>query len=236
MNILAFDTSTEYLSVALRCGERELSREALAQQQHSSWLLPWIAEMLAEAGLKAQELDGIAFGNGPGAFTGLRIGAGVAQGLSLGTGKPLLPISSLLALAEQVRAGCPARGGDEAPLRVLSCLDARMQQVYLAAWCWQDDRWQMEVAPGLYDLQAVPELGGEGWIGAGSGFAAHEALGQRYQGQLQRLYGDYFPHARHMLHLASEDLRQGRGQRAGQADLLYLRDKVAQTLVERGQA
>lgn len=236
MNILAFDTSSEYLSLALLADGRLYSRDALAQQQHSSWLLPWIADMLGQAGLTLQQLDGLAFGNGPGAFTGLRIGAGVAQGLALGADKPLLPVSGLLALAEQVAAGYGNDPQQWPALRVVTCLDARMQQVYLAAWCWQDGQWQAHIAPGLFDIHAVPALEGEGWLGAGSGFAAFPELQQRWQASMQQVLPEAYPHARYLLRLAAEALRQGRGQAAGHADLLYLRDKVAQTLVERGHA
>ncbi|MEJ5211550.1 MAG: tRNA (adenosine(37)-N6)-threonylcarbamoyltransferase complex dimerization subunit type 1 TsaB, partial [Burkholderiales bacterium] len=119
MHLLAFDTSTEYLSVALRSRGETLSRDLRAGQQHSDLLLPLVRELLAEAGLALGQLDCIAFGQGPGTFTGLRIGCGVAQGLAFGAGLPLAPVSTLLALA----------AGSRAP-RVIACLDARMGEIY----------------------------------------------------------------------------------------------------------
>lgn len=230
MNVLAFDTSCEYLSLALACGDRVFSRDALARQQHSAWLLPWIREMLDEAGIGLKELDAIAFGNGPGAFTGLRIGAGVAQGLALGAGLPLIPVGSLPALAEDARPD--AAGGQ----RVVACLDARMQQVYLAAYDFAGGEWQTCLTPGLYDLNALPELVGEGWTASGSGFDLFPEIGRHYAPQLAGHKPGLFPHARAILRIACRRLQRGETVAPGAADLLYVRDKVAQTLVERGVA
>lgn len=231
MNLLAFDTSSEYLSLALSVNGRVYSRDSLATQQHSAWLLPWIRQMLDEAGIALADLDAIAFGNGPGAFTGLRIGAGVAQGLALGAGKKLIPLTSLLTLAEDV-----AEHEGLAPVRVISCLDARMQQVYLAAYEYIDQQWQEVIAPGLFDLDQLPAVEGQGWIGVGSGFDAFPDIAAHYAAQLSGLRPGLFPHARAMLRLGLVSLSRGETVDAGAADLLYLRNKVARTLNERAGA
>lgn len=228
MNLLAFDTSSEYLSLALSVDGRLLCRDSPASQQHSNWLLPWIRAMLDEAGITLAALDAIAFGNGPGAFTGLRIGAGVAQGLALGAGKALIPINSLLALAEDARSTEPPA------TRVLSCIDARMQQVYLAAYEYLDGRWQQHIAPGLFDLDALPALELEGWTGSGSGFDVFpEALAKKWGARVTRVLSGRHAHASAMIRLGLQQLARGETVAAGAADLLYLRNKVARTLVER---
>lgn len=227
MKFLAFDTSGEYLSVALQQGEQRLVRAELARQQHSSWLLPWIDDMLQQAGLRLADLDAIVFGNGPGAFTGLRIGAGVAQGLALGSGRPLVPVCSLLALAQQ--------GASVGLDRVVACVDARLDQVYLAAYEWVEGDWLARVPPGMFDAHAVPPLPGTGWCVAGSGLQAHPALVEQWGGAVARCEPDWFAHAEHLLAPAQRQLAAGGAVDAAAAELLYLRDKVAQTLAERAR-
>ena len=228
MNLLAFDTSSEYLSLALCADGRLFCRDSLASQQHSNWLLPWIRTMLDEAGITLEALDAIAFGNGPGAFTGLRIGAGVAQGLALGIGKPLIPISSLLALAEDTATDA------ERAVRVVSCIDARMQQVYLAAHEYVDGQWQVCIAAGLFDLDALPALPGQGWTGSGSGFDVFpQQLAAVWGGSVSSVRHGRHAHASALLRLGLQRLQRGDTVPAGAADLLYLRDKVARTLAER---
>jgi tRNA threonylcarbamoyladenosine biosynthesis protein TsaB len=223
MKILAFDTSTEYCSVAVLADGELFSREILAGQRHSSLLLPLVGEVLAECGMELHELDGIAFGCGPGSFTGLRIGCGVAQGLALGADLPVIGVSTLLALAE-------GSGG----ARVIACLDARMGEVYHAAYEKGAEGWQVVAEPGLFAPQAVPELAGEGWVGSGSGFAAYgEALRQSYAGQLSGVIADAPPRASDMARLAAPLFERGAGMDAAQAAPLYIRNKVALKTSER---
>ena len=147
MKILALDASTEYCSVALALdGELEF-REAHAGQRHSELLLPMVDELLRRRGLKVGDLDGIAFGEGPGTFTGLRIACGVTQGLAFGAALPVVGISTLLALAE-------ASGAANA----VCCLDARMSEVYHAAYTRVAAGWQTVHSPGLCAPDAAPEL------------------------------------------------------------------------------
>src|SRR3954451_18934820 len=126
--LIAFDTSTERMSVALQSGDRVLARDGSGGAQASTTLLPAIVGLLEEAGLALADLDAIAFGRGPGAFTGLRTACSVAQGLALGAGKPVLPIDTLLAVAED------GRQADEQPQRVWVAMDARMNEVYAAQY------------------------------------------------------------------------------------------------------
>lgn len=223
MKILAFDTSTEYLSLVLWREGEVSAREQLAGQTHSSLILPQLREMLDEAGLELADFDGIAFGAGPGSFTGLRIGCGVAQGLAFGAGLPVLGISTLMALA--------AASSRE---KVIACLDARMGEVYHAAYVRQKGGWLAVHEPGLYAPEKVPAVPGDGWCGIGSGWAAYgEALQGRYSGQVAGTQPEAFPHAREMAMLAVPLFERGLGKAAQEAAPVYIRNKVALTTQER---
>ena len=221
MRILALDTSTEYLSLALQLDGETLSRDLRAGQQHSELILPMTQELLAEADIALTELDCVAFGQGPGSFTGLRIGCGVAQGLAFGADLPVAPISTLLALAQG--------SGHDA---VVCCLDARMGEVYDAVYRREGQQWQTVCDAGLYSPQDVPDVEGGHWSGVGSGFNAyHEQLSGRYAGRLQQIDGTLFPHARDIAALAAAN--DGAWVAAEQAAPLYIRDKVALKTSER---
>lgn len=225
MKLLALDTSTEYLSLALLLDGKVISRGLLAGQTHSQRILPLLRELLDEAGVELNDLDGIAFGAGPGSFTGLRIGCGVAQGLAFGADLPVLGVSTLLALAEDVP------GAD----KVVACLDARMSEVYHAAYektatgCWEE-----VVAPGLYAPTDVPMIPGTGWTAAGSGWRAYgAALDQIYAEQVNNRLPDVFPQAAAIARLALPSFMVGRGRPASEAAPIYIRNKVAMTMRER---
>ena len=223
MKLLALDTSTEYLSLCLWQDGAMLSRDLLAGQKHSQLILPMLGEMLAEAGLTLPELDGIAFGAGPGSFTGLRIGCGVAQGLAFGANLPVIGVSTLLALAQQTDAE-----------RVIACLDARMGEVYHAAYVRSGPKWQAACEPGLYKPQDVPSIEGDAWFGIGSGWAAYgDILNARYAGQINRSNGQAFPHARDIAALAANEFAAGKAVPAAEAAPIYIRNKVALTMAER---
>ena len=223
MKILALDTSTEHCSVAIWADGELFARDILAGQRHSELLLPLVSEMLAERGLNLRELDGIAFGSGPGSFTGLRIGCGVAQGLAFGADLPVVGISTLLALAQ----------GTEGE-RVIACLDARMGEVYHAVYERGAEGWREVSDPGLYAPQDAPMVAGDDWTGCGSGFAAYgEALCERYAGQLQTLIPGVFPQARDIACLAAPLFERGEGMDAALAAPLYIRNKVALKTSER---
>lgn len=223
MRILGLDTSTEYLSLALLLDGSTLSRDLHAGQQHSELILPLVQELLAEAGISLRELDCVAFGQGPGTFTGLRIGCGVAQGLAFGADLSVAPVSTLLALAQ---------GSGHAS--VVACLDARMGEVYHACYRRDGQTWLTLSEPGLYSPQDTPRVEGDRWAGVGSGFSAyHEALSARYAGQLQQIDGTLFPHAEAIATLAAEMLEAGQVVAPEQAAPLYIRDKVALKTSER---
>ena len=200
-----------------------IEREAHAGQSHSEMILSMVGEILLDAGISLKNLDGIAFGAGPGSFTGLRIACGVAQGLAYGAGLKVAGIGTLTALA----AGYPAD-------RVVACLDARMGEVYHAAFEKVDGKLNCIAEPGLYFPGETPALPGKNWAGSGSGFSAHKtALAERYAGQLDSIDGDARPHAREMARLALIEFESGRGVDPAAASPLYVRNKVALKESER---
>jgi len=217
LNLLALDTSTEYCSVAILRDEMLTHRDAHAVQRHSELILPMIEEVLRASGLALAQLHGIAFGAGPGSFTGLRIACGVAQGLAFGTGLRVVPVGTLMALAEEAGAS-----------RVIACLDARMGEVYHAAYRREADRWLEVIAPAVGRVQSMPELEEGGWFGCGNGFAVYaEALAKHYDGQLVGLAPTLHPHARSIARLALPLLAAGRALAPEEAVPVYVRDKVA---------
>ena len=223
LKILAFETSTELCSAALWLEGEIDSREVMAGVRNSELLLPMIDELLASHGLKAAELDCIAFGAGPGSFTGLRIACGVAQGIAFGINVPVVGVSTLLALAEASRAD-----------HVVCCLDARMGEVYHAAYERRGDDWHAVHEPGLCKPDAVPELPAGAWVGCGSGFTVYRgALESCYAGRLARVIDGLTPHAREIAVLAAAEFGRGGAVSAEYAAPLYVRNKVALRMDER---
>lgn len=223
MRILAIETSGERGSVALLSGDRLLEKPLEGHARHSEDLLPSIRQMLADAALTLGQLDALAFGAGPGAFTGLRLACGVVQGLALGAGLPVVPVCSLQALALEASTG-----------HVLVATDARMGEIYVAAYR-NDGSEPVEVAAPRCLPPEDMELPSKGpWTGIGSGFAAYpERLPAGLFQALVLVDGHRFPTARAVARLGA--LRRARGEtvRAVQAAPLYVRDKVALTTVER---
>ena len=226
MKLLALDTATEWCTVALWLDGDTVFREIHAGQKHSDLLVPMAMELLAQAGLKLRQLDGIAYGMGPGSFTGLRIACGVTQGLALGADLKVLGVSNLEALAEEARA---FRGAEQ----VAACLDARMNEVYAGLYQWRDGAWLAQAGPVVCPPEAAPRPEIGGWFGAGSGFAAYPGLAERFAGHLQDRDGGLLPHARAIARLAAPRFARGEGQAAEAAEPLYIRDKVALKICER---
>ncbi len=223
MNILALDTSTDYCSVALWRDGAAHERGAPAGQTHSEILLGMVDAVLAAGGVRLDALDGIAYGQGPGSFTGLRIACAVAQGLAYPAGIPLIGIGTLHAMAAACGAG-----------RVVCCMDARMQEVYHAAYVREGDDYVEISAPRACAAADVPDLPGSAWTGCGSGFAVYgDALRQRYGAALVAVDAAVHPQARDIARLAAPLLAAGRGTAAEDAAPLYIRDKVALKTVER---
>ncbi|MDR2332113.1 MAG: tRNA (adenosine(37)-N6)-threonylcarbamoyltransferase complex dimerization subunit type 1 TsaB [Burkholderiaceae bacterium] len=230
MNLLALDTSTDMLSIAVQKGGNGsgaglLERSAPGGAQSSTTLIPLIRELMGELGLSFDELDLIAFGRGPGSFTGLRTACSVAQGLAFGArkglGVPVLPVDSLLAVAEQARM---EHGVD----KVLAVLDARMDEVYAAAYRWDGGQWS---SAGDYQLLSPQNVIVEpGFIVAGN---AQAAYGERLAPDAPHVRA--LPTAGAMLRLAPQLAASGTVS-AKEALPLYIRDKVAQTTAEREQA
>lgn len=223
MKILALETSTELCSAALWLDGKVDAREVVAGQRNSELLLPMVDALLAANQLTARDLDGVAFGSGPGAFTGVRIACGVAQGIAFGIDVPVAGIGTLLALAAASGAG-----------RVVCCLDARMGEVYHAVYEKRGDDFTEVQAPGLYKPAEVPALPAGQWSGCGSGFAVYRGeLGACYAGSLERIIGNLAPHAREIAALAAKQFARGDVVDAADAVPLYVRNKVAMKVNER---
>ncbi len=223
MRVLALETSTEYCSVALWQDGTLIQRCELAGQKHSEMLIAMLDGLLQDAGCSMQDMDGIAYGKGPGSFTGVRIACGATQGLALGANLPVVGICTLEALAE-------ASG----KLRVIAALDARMGEIYHAAYEKNNGVWMELSEPCLCKPEDAPGAPGHDWFGAGSGFATHgTALAERYAGQLRGADGAAVPQAAAIATLGAIRLVQGQGADASEALPLYLRDKVALTISER---
>jgi tRNA threonylcarbamoyladenosine biosynthesis protein TsaB len=227
MKILAFDTSTEWCSVAVGYGVRWHVADERVGQAHAERLLAMVDAALCDANCNLRDLDGIAFGAGPGSFTGVRIGCGVAQGLALGADLPVVPVPTLAALAQE---SFRARGRRF----VLACLDARMREVYVAAYARDGDAWREVAAPAVLAPADVALPAGANpleWTGAGNGFTAYPALAAQLA--LPQVDVDARPTAQAIGELALPRLRAGEGVAAGAALPLYVRHRVALTTAER---
>jgi tRNA threonylcarbamoyladenosine biosynthesis protein TsaB len=223
LKILALDTSSDYCSVALwRDGEID-ARETLAGQRHSELLLDMVDEVLGGSRLQVTGLDGIAFGQGPGSFTGLRIACGAAQGLAFAAGLPVVGVDTLLAMASATREP-----------RVVCCMDARMREIYHAAYEKSAAGWETVCAPGVWSPADAPQLPAGQWHGCGSGFEVYrEVLTGRYAGSLRGVSPGVYPHAREIAVLAAPLFAAGKGLDAAAAAPVYVRDKVALRSDER---
>ncbi|MGQ0511613.1 MAG: tRNA (adenosine(37)-N6)-threonylcarbamoyltransferase complex dimerization subunit type 1 TsaB [Betaproteobacteria bacterium] len=215
MRFCAFETATEWCSVALWLDGEVRALELRAPNDHAGLALPMLERLLAGADLKAGDLQAVAFGAGPGAFTGLRIACGLAQGIAFARGLPVIGVSTLEAMAEESGA-----------TRVVACLDARMGELYHAALERNDLQWR-EVMPARCLRPAdfvVPE--GDGWIGCGNGFATYGPMG------MSRVLADIHPSAAAVARLAAPRVAAGGGLDAALAAPNYVRDKVAFTQAE----
>ena len=221
VKLLAFDTSTEILSVAVHGagGAPVFACDGPGGAQASADLIPAIEKLLAQGGLRLAELDAIAFGRGPGSFTGLRTACAVAQGLGFGAGVPVLALDTLLAVAEDARE---RTGVDQ----VVAVLDARMGEVYVAAYEQVGGSWRTVAEPALKDPAEV--VVPAGWALAGN---AVDLVAERVGHAGARIAA--LPTAAALLRLAAAALAAGPARPAAEALPLYLRDKVAQTTEER---
>jgi tRNA threonylcarbamoyladenosine biosynthesis protein TsaB len=222
VRLLALDSSTDTLSVACGDGATFAVREERAGPAHAERVLPRVREVLAECGYALGALDAIAFGAGPGAFTGVRIACGIAQGLGLGSGVPLVPVGTLDALAQEAWR---AHGAVE----VAACLDARMREVYAATFVRDGDEWRAVRPPTVGapdDVVATARA-----FGAGDAFALYPQLAARLA--LARHDATLKPTARAIGELAAPRVRRGETVAARDAEPVYVRHRVALTSAER---
>jgi len=226
MKVLALDTSTNWLTVACGDGDSWHVRGEPAGQAHSERVLSLVEQVLAEAAWSLVALDGIAFGAGPGSFTGVRIACGVAQGLAFGATLPVVPVPTLAALAQ---AAWRVRGATH----VFACLDARMREVYVAAYERVGDRWLERLVPAVLGpaVAALPAGDAADWFGTGDGFAVYPELAQHLA--LDAVDGTAVPDARAVGELAIPRFAAGEGVEAADALPLYVRHRIALTSAER---
>ena len=224
MKILALDTATEACSVSLGIGDRVIDRYLELERGHAEQLLPMVDAVLAEGGLTLRSLDAIAFGRGPGGFTGVRLAVSVAQGLAFGADLGLVPISDLAAVAQRVAHMNPDAG------RVLVVNDARMREVYWAAF---------EIQAGVISL-AVEHVGpastvelpeGSSWVAAGRGLKAYPDLAARCRERGVNVFPELLPRATEILDLARPAVAAGQILDPAIALPVYVRDRVAEPSV-----
>lgn len=213
MNLIAIDTATERCSVAARIDGRLFERSVDTQRGHADIVLSMVDEVLKEAGVQLQALQGIAYGRGPGAFTGVRIAIGVVQGLAFGANLPTVGISDLAAVAQQVA---------ERGRRILVCMDARMNEVYWARFERRESGLVELVGNECVSSPSVVETANVDVV-AGTAMAAYPDLALRFEG-VPQVWA--LPHARDILVLSEPEFRAGRGVPAFEAQPVYLRDQV----------
>jgi tRNA threonylcarbamoyladenosine biosynthesis protein TsaB len=229
MNLLAIETATEACSVAVQAGGQVVERFEIAPRRHAELVLPWAEALLAQAGIGKRQLDAIAVSRGPGAFTGVRLGIALAQGMALALDIPLVPVSTLAVLARQAPA---------AATHVLAAIDARMDEVYVGEFLREGDTLaalgrERVLAPDDY---ALPDDGAPRH-GIGTGFAAVGGrLATRLQPRLSGVDATALPHAADLLALAATAFDRGQAVAPELAEPAYLRDNVALTLEEQQAA
>jgi tRNA threonylcarbamoyladenosine biosynthesis protein TsaB len=222
MKLLALDTSTQACSAALYINGETAERYQIAPQQHNQLILPMIESLLAEANLRLKDMDGLAFGRGPGSFTGVRIAAGVAQGLAFGAELKVAPVSTLAAMAQEAFA--ETQEGHAFP-----CIDARMGEVYWGVYQrGQGGFAELVGAEAVADANTVAFPEQARGPGIGSGFGTYEAmLRERLGGRVTGILTDRFPRAAWIARLGVDMFEQGNCVAAEKAQPVYLRDKVA---------
>jgi tRNA threonylcarbamoyladenosine biosynthesis protein TsaB len=213
MRFAAIETSTEWCSVAVWNEGEIAALERRAGHRHSEFALPMLQELI-----NPSRIDAVAFGAGPGAFTGLRIACALAQGLAFARGLPVIGISTLEALAQESGAA-----------RVVACIDARMREVYYAALEKRAGQWREVVSARCVPPQSAPPPPGQGWVGCGNGF---EVYREEMKGKVEVARPEIHPTAVALAQLAAPRLAAGEGVDAAQAAPVYLRDKVAFTKEE----
>jgi tRNA threonylcarbamoyladenosine biosynthesis protein TsaB len=225
MHLLAVETSTEAVSVALSINGETVERYEHAPRQHAELLLPWIEQMLAEAELGFSALDAIAFSRGPGSFTSLRIGIGVVQGLAWASDLPVIPVSSLAATAQAAF--------DEGVRSALIALDARMNEVFTGTFTANEDGIMLPASQErVCPPEAVQTPQNADFYAVGIGFARYDEL-EKLSTQLAGVRADIWPRASSVITLAQHWLLSNTALPAEQVQPVYLRDNVAKKTAER---
>jgi tRNA threonylcarbamoyladenosine biosynthesis protein TsaB len=223
MKLLALETATEACSVALWIDGGVVERFEIAPRRHAELALPWADALLAEAGVARSQLDAIAVGRGPGAFTGVRLAIAIAQGIALGLDRPLVPVSTLAALALPAALAAPGRP-------VLAAIDARMRELYVGRFRWQDMRLSPLGDEALATADSVV-LDGAGWAGVGTGFGAQDGeLAIRLAAQLASVDAAALPRAADVARLGAAAFRRGEAIAPERIEPAYLRNNVALNL------
>ena len=218
MRFAAIETSTEWCSVAVWRDGEIAALERRAGNRHSELALPLLEQVLGNCRMSLSQIEAVAFGAGPGAFTGLRIACALAQGLAFARGLPVIGISTLEALAQESGAA-----------RVVACIDARMREVYYAALEKRAARWHEVIAAQCVAPQSAPRPPGDGWVGCGNGFDVYkESLDSKVSVSKPQVH----PTAIAVAQLAAPRLAAGEGVDAALAAPIYVRDKVAFTKEE----
>ena len=221
--LLAIETSTEACSVALYVDGEVISRHELAPRRHTQLVLPWADELMAQAGLRKSQLDAIAVGRGPGAFTGVRLAIAIVQGLALALDRPVVPVSTLAVLARQAPGG-----------RVLAAIDARMGEVYLGEFARRGDDLVALSTEVVVKPEGASIPGGDGWHGVGTGFAAVEgALQAQLRERLDSVDAAALPRAADVARLGALAFARGEALSPERIEPAYLRNNVALTLAEQ---
>ena len=223
MRVLAFDTSTDWLTVAAGDGDAWHTHEERAGQANSERILPVIDDMLAAAGWRLSDLDGIAFGAGPGTFTGVRIACGVAQGLAFGADLPVVAVPTLEALAQSA-------WHERNDSRIFACTDARMREVYVAAYAREGEQWTVVREPVVLRPDDVRLPDAREWHGVGDGFAVYPELAML---PVAGIDPSALPRALAIGELALQRFAAGLAVAASDAQPLYVRHRVALTTAER---
>ncbi|KFN43078.1 tRNA (adenosine(37)-N6)-threonylcarbamoyltransferase complex dimerization subunit type 1 TsaB [Arenimonas oryziterrae] len=228
MKLLAIDTSTEACSVALWLDGEVQARYEIAPRRHTELVLPWADELLAAAGVAKSQLDGLVVARGPGAFTGVRLAVALVQGMALALDRPVVPVSTLAALALPV-------ADDAGASEILAAIDARMGEVYLGRYRRDADALVSAIGEEWMAAPATPGLPGDGLcLGVGTGFSAADgALPAALTARLQRFDAAALPHARDVARLGARGYARGEAIAPDLLEPAYLRNKVALTLIEQ---
>lgn len=227
MKLLAFETATEACSVAIWNDGRVLERFEIAPRRHTELALPWAEALLQEAGIARSQLDAVAVGRGPGAFTGVRLAIALVQGIALALDRPVVARSTLEVLAMRAQAAPGAQ--------VLAAIDARMGEVYSQAFVHEADGLRA-LGPARVSAPDAVELPGHAaaWSGVGTGFSAVDgALQSRLGARFAQIDATALPHAADLAHLAAAAFARGEAIAPERVEPAYLRNNVALTLVEQ---